>query len=137
MNELKEKRQTEINMDGYKPLVIPERNNKNKSRSKTLRRTITKRKFKLGKDGKKRIISVLVKNNSTRRNIKQEIGELKRTPIKEIKNNLRKHGLLKVGSSAPNDVLRHIYEKSVLSGDVHNMSKDTLIHNFFNDKEDF
>ena len=142
LNNLREKRQINSNANSQlnnglnrsKPMVIPENKSKNK---KTIRRTITTRKFKLGKNGKKRIISVLVKNNSTRRNIKQEVGQLKRTPIKEIKAYLRKHGMLKVGSSAPNDVLRHIYENSVLSGDIRNMSKDTLIHNFFNDKEEF
>lgn len=152
LNNLREKRQINSNanynsntyanvssqfnnsLNRSKPMVIPENKSKNK---KTIRRTITTRKFKLGKNGKKRIISVLVKNNSTRRNIKQEVGKLKQTPIKEIKAYLRKHGMLKVGSSAPNDVLRHIYENSVLSGDIRNMSKDTLIHNFFNDKEEF
>lgn len=138
LNELKEKRQTDNNSNMInKPLVIPENKSKDKIKSKTVRKTITKRKFKLGKNARKRIISVLVKNNTTRRNIKHEVGELKRTPIKEIKNYLRKHGLLKVGSSAPNDVLRQIYEKSVLSGDIHNMSKDILLHNFYNDKESF
>ena len=90
----------------------------------------------MGKDAKKRVISVLVKNNKTRRLIKQEVGELKKTPIKEVKKYLRKHNLLKVGSAAPNDVLRLLYEQSVLTGDVYNMSKDTLIHNFLHDKED-
>ena len=105
-------------------------------RSKTMKRTTITRRFKLGKDGKKRVISVLVKNNNTRRRIKHELGALKRVPIKEVKQYLRKHNLLKVGSAAPNDVLRHLYEQSVLAGDVHNLAKDTLIHNFFNDKEE-
>jgi hypothetical protein len=41
---------------------------------------------------------------------------------------------LKVGSEVPNDVLRQLYENAILAGDVTNKSKDTLIHNYFNDK---
>jgi hypothetical protein len=108
---------------------------KPKRRSKTVKRTTSTRHFKLGKDAKRRVISVFIKNNKTRRRVKLEIGQLKRVPIKEVKTYLRKHNLLKVGSSAPNDVLRQLYEQSVLSGDVHNLAKDTLIHNFMNDKE--
>ncbi len=104
-------------------------------RSKTVKRTTSTRHFKLGKDAKRRVISVFIKNNKTRRRVKLEIGQLKRVPIKDVKSYLRKHNLLKVGSSAPNDVLRQMYEQSVLSGDVHNLAKDTLIHNFMNDKE--
>ena len=78
---------------------------------------------------------MFIKNNKTRRRVKLEIGQLKQVPIKDVKSYLRKHNLLKVGSSAPNDVLRQMYEQSVLSGDVHNLAKDTLIHNFMNDKE--
>jgi hypothetical protein len=107
---------------------------KPKRRSKTVKRTTSTRHFKLGKDAKRRVISVFIKNNKTRRRVKLEIGQLKRVPIKDVKTYLRKHNLLKVGSSAPNDVLRQLYEQSVLSGDVHNLAKDTLIHNFMNDK---
>lgn len=108
---------------------------KPKRRSKTVKRTTSTRHFKLGKDAKRRVISVFIKNNKTRRRVKLEIGQLKRVPIKDVKSYLRKHNLLKVGSSAPIDVLRQMYEQSVLSGDVHNLAKDTLIHNFMNDKE--
>lgn len=108
---------------------------KPRRRSKTVKRTTSTRHFKLGKDAKRRVISVFIKNNKTRRRVKLEIGQLKRVPIKDVKSYLRKHNLLKVGSSAPNDVLRQMYEQSVLSGDVNNLAKDTLIHNFMNDKE--
>jgi hypothetical protein len=89
-------------------------------------------KYKLGKQGTK--VSVLIKNNQTRRRVQHEIGLLKQKNIMEIKNHLREKNLLKSGSYAPNDVLRQIYEQSILAGDVDNKSKDTLIHNFYNDK---
>ena len=99
-------------------------------------RTTTTRRFKLGRNAKKRVISVLIKNQKTRRRVKLELGELKKIPIREVKQYLKRHGLLKAGSAAPPDVLRMLYEQSVLSGDVYNTEKETLIHNFFHDKEE-
>ena len=124
---------------GNKPLrLTTPSNQKGKGKGKgrqrrTIRKTTTKRRFKLGKDSKKKVVSVLIKNNNTRRKVKHELGELKRTPLFDVKQYLKNHGLLKVGSSAPPDVLRKIYEQSVLTGDVFNMGKDTLIHNYMND----
>ena len=122
---------------GDKPLRLTSSSNqkgKGKGRQRrTIRKTTTKRRFKLGKDSKKKVVSVLIKNNNTRRKVKHELGELKRTPLFDVKQYLKNHGLLKVGSSAPPDVLRKIYEQSVLTGDVFNMGKDTLIHNYMND----
>ena len=89
-------------------------------------------KYKLGKQGSK--VSILIKNKHTRRRVQHEIGLLKQKNIMDIKNHLREKNLLKVGSYAPNDVLRQIYEQSILAGDIENKSKDTYIHNYFNDK---
>ena len=50
--------------------------------------------------------------------------------ISEVKDYLRKHELLKVGSSAPTDVIRAIYENSILAGDVHNKNSQVLVHNY-------
>jgi len=108
---------------------------KTRMRTKTLRRTTTVTRFKLGRDAKKRTVSVLIKNNNTRRRIKKEIGDLKKTGTKEIKQYLKKHGLLKSGSSAPSDILRKIYEQAVLAGDINNVSKDTLLHNYLHDDD--
>ena len=78
---------------------------------------------------------MLIKNSQTRRRIQTEHAQLKQKNILDIKNHLRSKNLLKVGSEAPNDVLRHIYEQSILAGQVENKSKDTLIHNYFNDEK--
>jgi hypothetical protein len=98
---------------------------------KKRRHRITKtRKYTLGRSGSK--VSVLIKNAKTRKLVQHELALLKQKGIPEIKTFLRKKNLLKVGSDAPNDVLRQIYEQSILSGEVENKAKDVLIHNYMN-----
>ena len=97
-------------------------------RSKRTTRTV---KYHLGKSGHK--VAVLIKNKQTRKKIQNEHALLRQKSIIEIKNYLRKKNLLKTGSNAPNDVLRQMYEQSILSGDVNNQNKNNLIHNFLND----
>ena len=69
---------------------------------------------------------------ATRKKIKTEIAELKRKSLNEIKEYLRSRNLLKVGSEAPPDVLRQMYETSILTGEINNLSSETLVHNFLN-----
>ena len=106
--------------------------NKQKKPSAVLHRKTTIKTYTLGKVGKK--IGVLIKNRHTRRKIAHEQTLLKKKSILEVKNYLRKHQLLKAGSDSPNDVLRKMYEQAVLCGDVHNTSKDVLLHNYLNDE---
>ena len=100
--------------------------------TRTIKKTTTVRNFKLGKNPKRKSISVLIKNGSTRKKIKTEIAELKRKGLSEIKEYLRSRNLLKVGSEAPPDVLRQMYETSILTGEINNLSSETLVHNFLN-----
>ena len=97
-----------------------------KKRKRKLRNL--KRKITLGK--KHNIVGVLIKNKKTRKNIKKEVKNLEKKSISNIKKYLRKHNLIKIGSMAPDDVLRKIYENSYLSGDIYNKNPDMLIHNF-------
>ena len=92
---------------------------------KTRRR---RRKITLGKKGGH--VGVLVKNKKTRRIVKNEVNILKKKSINEIKEYLRKHNLLKIGSNAPNHVIRTLYENAYLSGDVNNKNSDILLHNW-------
>ena len=98
-------------------------NKKKKRKIKTI-----KRKIKLGKSNGK--IGVLIKNNKVRKTIKKEINNLKKKSINNIKKYLRKHNLIKIGSAAPDNLLKEIYQESYLSGDIYNNNKDILIHNF-------
>lgn len=104
---------------------------KNKYKRKKIRRIVRKtitRKYKLGKQGN--VVGVLIKNNETRKNIQREHGLLKRKSIHDIKKYLIEKNLLKVGSAAPNDVLRKMYEDAILTGEVENVGKGVILHNF-------
>lgn len=116
-------------------------NNKNKHKSKpSLReryrkyklRTI-KKTFKLGKYKDKKSIGILIKNQQTRKKIQHDISLIKKTPLIQIKRYLKEKGLLKVGSSAPEYILREIYKETMLSGDIVNKNGDVLVHNYMND----
>ena len=96
---------------------------------------ITKRKYTLGKSPKYRKVGVLIKGRQTKKNIINSHKKLKHTDIHQIKKYLKKHGMLKTGSSCPDEILRKMYESSMLSGDINNTNKNTLIHNFLNDDE--
>ena len=37
---------------------------------------------------------------------------------------------MKIGSTAPPNIIRKIYEDSVLTGEVENIGKDVVLHNF-------
>ena len=71
----------------------------------------------MGRSLKKGKMSILIKNNNTRRKIKKEHGLLKQKPLGEVKKYLYDRNLLKIGSTAPNDVIRTLYEQSILAGE--------------------
>jgi hypothetical protein len=97
-------------------------------RKKTIRRT-----YKVGKSKIVPKVSVLVSNKTIRNNISTKAQLLKQTPIEEVKKHLIKCGLIKVGTITPSDVLRKMYESSVLMcGDLHNHNSDYLLYNFIN-----
>lgn len=106
--------------------------NKSYKKLKLKKRKTKKSTYHLGKSKKSNIISVLIKNNNTRRKIKKEHGLLKQKSIKEIKNYLYEKNMIKIGSTAPNDVLRTLYEQSILAGDVTNTSTNIKLHNYLN-----
>ena len=79
-------------------------------------------------------VGILIKNKKTRKRIKKEVNILKKKSLVNIKKYLRKHNLIKIGSSAPENLLREIYENSFLSGDVYNKNPDVLVHNYMENK---
>ena len=101
---------------------------------KPIQQTIIKRHV-VGKSKNTRQVGVLIKNINTRKMIIGAHKDLKKININEVKTYLKNNGLLKVGTTAPVDVLRQTYESSILAGNIMNKSEDTLYHNFMNDKE--
>ena len=89
-------------------------------------------KYKLGKNKEKRQIGVLIKNRDTQKRIKREIENLKQEDIQTIKNHLREKGLIKLGSQAPTNILRKMYEDSILSGELNNNNSENLVFNYLN-----
>ena len=97
------------------------------------KKTKLKRTFKLGKKNKK--VGIMINSVKTRKDLRNEKRELENKSLEEIKTYLQKHNLIKIGSFAPPDVLRKLYENSVLAGDIYNKSGGTLIHNYMNQDE--
>ena len=89
-------------------------------------------KYTLGKKNGSKHVGLLIKNRDTQKKIRQEVTKLKEQPIQDVKNYLRNKNLIKLGSQAPNDVLRKLYEDSILAGEIINNNANNLVYNFTN-----
>ena len=92
-----------------------------------------KKVFDLGRNKKNKSVNVLIKNNNTRKKIECDKINFKKTNLSTIKNFLKKQNLIKFGTSAPNNLLRDMYENSKLCCEIHNENSQNIAHNF---KED-
>lgn len=111
-------------------------NQKNKKFVKKQKKTL-KRTYNVGKSKMYPKISVLVSNKTIRNNITTKSQLLKQIPIQEVKKHLIKKGFIRVGSIAPNDVLRKMYETSILMcGEIQNHNPDNLLYNYLHNSEE-
>jgi hypothetical protein len=129
LENLKKKYQPSLNKDKYKKKELFKKFKK--YRLKTIKKT-----YKVGKNNKTNKVGVLIKNFKTRKNVEKEINDLNKVPLNVVKKYLKSKNLLKVGSDAPEYILRQLYKSTIISGDIYNTNKDYLLHNYFNEKED-
>ena len=95
---------------------------------KTVRRT-----YNVGRSKVYSKIGVLVSNKTVRSNISTKAQLLKQTSIDDIRRDLVKKGFIRIGSNAPNDVLRKLYETTqLICGEIHNHNTDNLLYNYLN-----
>jgi hypothetical protein len=100
------------------------------------RKKIFKRTYKVGRSKTEPTIGVLVSNKTIRTRISTEAQLLKQTPIHDVRKFLIKKGFIKVGTNAPNDVLRKMYETvSLVCGEIQNHNSENLLYNYIHDKE--
>jgi hypothetical protein len=138
VTSISEKKPEDFNRDVYKKSEIRQTLEKMREKPKKMRypkqkRTV-RRTFKVGKSKTKPHISVLISNKTIRNQISTKTHLLKQTPIDEVRRYLTKKGFIRVGSDAPNDVLRKMYESAVLiCGEIQNHNPDNLLYNFLND----
>jgi hypothetical protein len=78
-------------------------------------------------------VRVLLKDKDTHAKIAKDKKKLDKHSMSDIRTYLKTRKLYKIGSTAPDDVLREIYKNAYLTGNVENNNKDTLVHNFLND----
>ena len=121
----------------FKNKLIQDIHNKPPPKKKKYRKKIIKRNFTIGRSKKYPKVSVLVSNKTIRKNIYTNKTLLQQTSIEDIKKYLIKRGFIKVGSIAPNNVLRKMYESVMtICGDVYNHNSNNLLYNYFNYNEE-
>jgi len=107
-----------------------------KQNPKSAIKKTVKRRFTLGKSDKLRKVAILVKDKKTRKNILSAQKELKKTHINDVRKYLRQHGIIKAGTTCPQDVLRKMFETAMLAGEITNVNKDIVLHNFLHTKNE-
>ena len=94
------------------------------------------RKFLLGKNNTTKKVGILIKNKKTRKLINKDCRKLEKNKIKIIKKFLVDKALIKVGTSAPESILREMYMNCYLSGELQNSggknAEEILMHNWNN-----
>jgi hypothetical protein len=109
-------------------------NRENKALKKMKQKRIIRRTYYVGRSKAFPKVSVLVANKTIRANTQLKTQHLKQIPMTEVRNYLLKNGFIKIGTNAPNDVLREMYESAqLMCGEIKNHNPDNLLYNYFND----
>lgn len=128
-NNLQDKKQE------VRAMMISKNEEKSAPKLKFIKQKKTiRRKYNVGRANNISKVAVLVSNKTIRNNIMDKAQYIKQTPMDEIKKYLIKRGFIRVGTSAPNDVLRKMYETSnMVCGEIENHNADNLLFNYLND----
>ena len=110
-------------------LVKRQRNILNPSIKKQKR--TTRRTFRVGKSKHYPRVGVLIPNKTIRTQILANKQKMREVPLQDVRKYLIQKGLIRVGSSCPNDVLRQMYESSMMMcGEIQNHNPDNLLYNY-------
>jgi hypothetical protein len=110
----------------------------NRLKKRKHQRRILRRTYRTGKSKVHPRVAILVSNKTIRNNTNLRLTQLKETPMRDVRQYLKKQGLIKVGTNAPNDVLRQMYEcANLICGEVKNHNSENLLYNYFNDTDEF
>lgn len=91
----------------------------------------TLRTFRVGKSKVYPRVGVLIPNKTIRTQVLEKKQKIRETPIEDVRKYLIKKGLIRVGSSCPNDVLRKMHESSIMMcGEIQNHNPDNLLYNY-------
>lgn len=93
------------------------------------------RKLNVGRNKTLKKCGIFIKSNLSKQETDTLKTELRKRPIKTVKNYLKKQNLIKYGSNAPQKLLREIYETSNLLGNVENKNSNVLVENFLEKEE--
>lgn len=93
------------------------------------RKKTVRRKLHTGKINDR--VSILIPNKTIRNRFHNLSQKMHQTSIQEIKKYLLKRGFIKVGTSAPSEILRKMYEDlHMLGGEIQNLNGENIVYNF-------
>jgi hypothetical protein len=79
---------------------------------------------------KGKTVSVRVNDIKTIKSIEREKKKLHNQPLTDVVSYTNEHNLTRVGSTAPEHIVRTIFESARLTGEIINDNSESLLHNF-------
>lgn len=89
------------------------------------RKRILKKRHVVGKHKELKQVGVLVRDLKTRKRANEQLFAVRQKPMEDVRIYLRKKHLVGAGSSAPNTILRQLYEHSLSLGGLENKNVKT------------
>lgn len=93
-----------------------------------VRKTI-RQKYHVGKSNKHHKVGVLIKNAVTQKRNRDAQDSLRSVSMTDIRAYLRSHNLIRADSTAPDHILKQMFESAMLAGDINNTNSGIVVHN--------